>query len=90
MFSAVATERGEWLTARSGAFKLHVLPRTARVQLFDVERDPREHRDLSGQRPAVTRKLREALVDWQGRGSARTTGADPKRLEALRAIGYIE
>lgn len=90
VFSAVATERGEWLTARSGAFKLHVLPRTARVQLFDVERDPREHRDLSGQRPAVTRKLREALVDWQGRGSARTTGADPKRLEALRAIGYIE
>lgn len=82
---------------RAPPHKLVVWPTTdggELVQLFDLERDPGETRDVSAALPQRTAALRALLEQW--RASTQLAGArsEPALSEeddkALRALGYIE
>lgn len=57
--------------------------------LYDLERDPGEQRDLSAERPALTRALERSL----GEAGAALSGAASQSdavLNRLQALGYVE
>lgn len=61
------------------------------VQLYDHRADPLEERDLAASQPEVVARMRAALDAWHRETPAAGTSAlDPARIEALRALGYIE
>jgi arylsulfatase A len=57
------SEGSNQLAALRGQFKL-VVTRGGKPELFDVERDPAERRDISAQYPELTRQLRVELDAW--------------------------
>jgi choline-sulfatase len=74
---------------RDGRFKY---VRAPRPELYDVEADPGETRDLSAREPAVRDRLEAALaatLERLGDAEARR-GADPEAAERLRALGYVQ
>jgi arylsulfatase A-like enzyme len=49
-------------------------------QLYDLEADPRESKDLSAEKPEVARRMREALLKWNASVDASYAGKDyPER-----------
>jgi arylsulfatase A-like enzyme len=79
---------------RSGRYKLIWYEKGAR-ELFDLETDPDEQRDLSANAPEIRERLEGLLEDWmQARRSDVTRepfeSRDEEGLERLRALGYIE
>jgi arylsulfatase A-like enzyme/Tfp pilus assembly protein PilF len=63
-----------------------------RPELFDLEDDPRELRDLSGERPAEARRLRDALSRFMAdhaRGVSAIQAVDEEVRERLAALGYL-
>jgi len=64
-----------------------------RGQLFDLENDPGETRDLSGELPereAQLRRLRDHLVGRTGAPSGERVEIDEALRERLRSLGYVE
>lgn len=63
-----------------------------RLELYDLEKDPREQRNLAVERTDMSGRLLEALEDWKRRlplsKSARRR-IDPRAVERLRALGYV-
>ncbi|MFL6751694.1 MAG: sulfatase-like hydrolase/transferase [Sphingomicrobium sp.] len=53
---------GSYEAVRDGDWKLQVSRNPPRIWLFDLTRDPTEHRDLSGRRPDVVKQLRAELA----------------------------
>ncbi|MAE94413.1 MAG: hypothetical protein CL910_07120 [Deltaproteobacteria bacterium] len=78
----------------------HVLYQRARgeLELFDLEADRGEDRELSATRPGVTGRLKAYLEFWQALeertapmvGSGGTRSLTPEIEEELRALGYIQ
>jgi len=66
----------ELLGLRDGRFKTIYELGSGRARLFDVERDPRETADLSGQHAART--------EWYARDLRRWSAAQQRRLSASR------
>lgn len=64
-----------------------------RPELYDLVSDPGERENLYARQQAVAGNLRQKLLQLRGRQTpspARpTTGPDPQRIEALRALGYV-
>jgi arylsulfatase A-like enzyme len=63
-------EKGTWRiepsgAIRSGRYKLIERFADGRLELFDLEADPGETRDLASQMPEQARKLRAALASWR-------------------------
>jgi hypothetical protein len=61
-------------------------------QLFGVDRDAREERDLSPESPALTRELAARLGAYRWKALAPPTNEplDPEAEEQLRALGYVQ
>ena len=57
--------------------------------LYDLERDPGEQRDLSSERPALTRALERSLGDAGAALSGAAAQSDAV-LDRLQALGYVE
>lgn len=74
---------------RRGRFELVLAPDGAR-ELYDLEDDPSELRDLAGSRPDVVRALAAELERWLGADPAATEGeaVDGELWQQLRALGY--
>jgi Flp pilus assembly protein TadD len=74
---------------RHGRFKY---VRAPRPELYDVEADPGETRDLSAREVQARERLADALDAMLKRlGDAQTrTGADTEAAEKLRALGYVQ
>jgi arylsulfatase A-like enzyme len=74
---------------REGRFKLIDAPRP---ELYDLERDPFEDRNIHGERPsiaaAMTRRLRELAPAAPGRGEAARAPVPRELAEGLAALGY--
>jgi arylsulfatase A-like enzyme len=88
---AVRTEEWKLIEANAGN------PRgLAALELFDVEQDPGEQRDLSGERTDRVAELRrhadaqEQLARSQKQGGAATAELSAAEQEALRQLGYLE
>jgi arylsulfatase A-like enzyme len=88
-----ALRRGPWKLIRDGE--------TGAMQLFHLERDPGETRDLSAEEPAMAHGLSTQLTQWtrqmQRAAAAEGLLAVPSQephpsehTEALRALGYVE
>ena len=75
--------------------KLIVRPGRPWVQLFDLETDPHETKNLGKQRPETVERLRSEISQWLEREStppfteAETPELDPELREALRSLGYV-
>jgi choline-sulfatase len=74
---------------RDGRFKY---VRAPRPELYDVEADPGETRDLSAREPAARERLAAALEATLARlGDAEAPrGPDAEAAERLRALGYVQ
>ena len=63
-------------------------------QLFDLAADPGETRDVSAEHPAVTDRLKGAILEWMRahklESPASSPKVDPATEERLRQLGYIE
>ncbi len=81
-------------TVRSSRFKLIEYPGVGGdyYELYDLELDPRERRDVLGREPGVAEELRGVLREW-GQGDVGDPGPsprlDPETFERLRSLGYL-
>ncbi|MGQ0554065.1 MAG: sulfatase family protein [Planctomycetota bacterium] len=83
---------GELVALIEGREKLVLYPDGSQ-QLFDLDADPDELRDLVAERPESVERLRRSLEAWRARHPvAIGEGPDisPERAEALNALGYAE
>jgi hypothetical protein len=67
-----------------------------RVQLFDLDRDPSEHRDIASRNASEVRRMRGVLnrMLQQALQMGRTihderVPVDPVVIERLRSLGYV-
>ena len=86
----VPREVGEGSDTRCLSFRLRGLD-LSRQELFDVIADRRETRDVSRERPALTRELAARLdfYRWKPLATPGTAPLDPGTEEQLRALGYV-
>jgi hypothetical protein len=91
-------DSGRWkLVFRSAPQSIPPAPES-RFQLFDLEADPDETRNLVMEHADVTRRLVGELLAYADRQppiaraaeSAAALDYDPEQLEQLRALGYVE
>jgi len=83
---AVLIEDGPWR---------FILRANGEQELYDVENDPRERRNLAGEKPEVAERYRQVLEprlatflgDGAGDGPAEIS---PETLESLRSLGYLQ
>lgn len=67
-----------------------------RVELYDLEADPGEQRDLGAEMPQLRDELLGELEAWMAASKTRSGAAaapgpvDPRAREQLRALGYVE
>lgn len=60
-------------------------------ELYDLVDDPTEQRDVFAARPDEAAALRQVLDQWlDATPDVRAKPIDPTRIEALRALGYVE
>ena len=82
----VVTPRSAWLDLASGE-KLHRVWETGALELFDLEADPTERRDLAAERPERVRVLAAELEAWLAAAGAPrpepNPSFDPERDPAL-------
>lgn len=70
-----------------------IVSSTGRVEVYDLDRDPGEQRDLSGEEDRQRRAQRLAEAWWATHppaGKAPDEPIDPEVLERLRALGYLD
>jgi arylsulfatase A-like enzyme len=75
---------------RSGRYKLVLDLRTNRYELYDLIDDPRETRNLVGERPQVVERLEPRLKSFIEE-SRQTPNMQPSAedFERLKALGYL-
>ena len=71
---------------RDGPMKLIVAPRS---ELYDLDSDPREGRDLSQERKYVARRLYAELQKVVERKTSPPASLSPGDLERLASLGYV-
>jgi arylsulfatase A-like enzyme len=79
---------------RMGRWKYMEAPKVGRRELYDLEEDARERRNLADSRESHARRLSARLARWSRQqiasASAREEAVAPEDLQALRALGYAE
>ena len=98
----VEGREGRWWVYRERDWKFLQIPlENGRYEeeLFDLEADPGEERDLASELPVVVNRLRARLEEMQenwaddmavAAGEAEPESLDAARIEALRSLGYID
>ena len=89
--TVAASEGGEWGDFRCHAFQVRGI-RLARVELYDVSKDPAQLRDISHDRTRETRTLLRDLMAFNPRPVAKASAPplDPELEADLRALGYLD
>ncbi len=88
---------GKWSAASDGRYKLiHIpIPGGETIELYDLETDPGETRNLEGSatsagiRARLLRALRQFVDYDRGAGAPPSPEPDPEQRERLRSLGYI-
>lgn len=82
----------EQLAVQDRRYKLILSQPGRRVELYDLREDPGEERDLSRDLSAERERLLAALERWLRETPSIEGAAEipPEKLEALRALGYVE
>jgi arylsulfatase A-like enzyme len=74
-------------------YKLILSTPFSRTQLYDLQDDPGETRDLSRSLPAIEARLRGALEVWiasLAEAGDPSAAVSPEKERAMRALGYVE
>jgi len=74
---------------RKGRWKL-IAGTTAPPKLYDLDQDPAETRDLSGQHPAVVKELLEAIAASGSQQQGKQIELTDEERAGLEALGYVE
>lgn len=85
--------KGEKFAARAGPWKYIEAPQERTRELYDLQSDPGETRDLSAGRADVADLLARGIAGWRGRFDRRARARDDasrEMQEALRALGYVQ
>ncbi len=89
---------GRWGSVSDGRYKLIRIPRPGGefLELYDLQEDPGENRDLAGAGPnrevrdRLLRELRKFTDEQPGLGApARPESLDPEEERRLRSLGYV-
>ena len=83
----------EQFSVQDGRYKLILSTPFARTELYDLDRDPGERENLAPALPAVEAELRGAIERWRQDvpdTASRDAEIPPEKVEALRALGYVE
>ena len=87
-------QKGQQLGVRLGRWKYLEAPAERRRELYDLERDPAERRNLVTAEPQRASELSRLLSRWRREQLAvRSRSAislSPEDEEALRALGYVD
>ncbi|MCB9793369.1 MAG: sulfatase [Alphaproteobacteria bacterium] len=70
-------------------WKLIVTPYRRQVELYNLESDPQETRDLASAEPEVVDRLAKEIEAWRG-GALHIDRPDPENMKQLEALGYVE
>jgi arylsulfatase A-like enzyme len=99
--ASIEKREGTTVSVRDGRYKLIATNTRDAVEVYDLEDDPGEQRDVSAAQPGVTAQLQEGLAssvlapEVAAKATERAkppppATPDPAVLERLRALGYIE
>jgi arylsulfatase A-like enzyme len=97
--AAEPDERVAWseshgaLGIRQGGFKYIAEGDPPRERLFDLGRDPEERQDVAASHPAVLERMRRLAAAYRQGALAdadEPASLDAQKVEALRALGYLE
>jgi len=81
---------------RTPRWKLIQAPKNGHIQLFDLEADPRELRNVATRRATVTEGLLGELEAWKKASADRVSRMStqpeltPEKIEELQALGYTQ
>ncbi|PYQ17312.1 MAG: hypothetical protein DMF80_01220 [Acidobacteria bacterium] len=82
--------KGDKYAVRVGRWKYIAAPEEGTYELYDLEADPHERRNLHSERPREAAALAATLRRWQQSvAPARGTEVPEERARALRALGYV-
>lgn len=82
--------RGEKLGVRGGKWKYIEAREEGTTELYDLESDPYERKNVAGEHPEAQEKLARAVRDWQDTAKRPALPeVDPEAEERLRALGYV-
>jgi len=87
---------GQWLNTGKAHFglaypwKLIETPYLQRTELYNLAKDPGELDDVAAAHPKQTKRLVRKLLHWRRDAGVESYEIDPKNVESLRALGYIE
>lgn len=84
--------RGSKMALRLGQFKYIEAPEEKTAELYDLDADAEERRNLAAERAPQAQAMARLLDDWRKRPGAGRAAADqsPETQEALRALGYVQ
>ncbi|MCG8460856.1 MAG: sulfatase-like hydrolase/transferase, partial [Holophagales bacterium] len=92
----VAGLAGYWTSIRQRNLKLIHIPMRdgSHFELYDIDADPGETENLYRPGEAGVERLRKALLAWRARllvskAEAEPPDVEPRELERLRALGYV-
>lgn len=92
-YTVLAAESNGMFSVRDARFKLVAQPATKSFELFDLESDPQELREVSAEHPQELERLRGALRSWRASLHSLRTGSaelDAETEQGLRSLGYIQ
>ncbi|MEO7795259.1 MAG: sulfatase [Thermoanaerobaculia bacterium] len=91
-YAILAAESNGLFEVRNERFKLVAQPAKQSFELFDLESDPGERRDIAATHPVEMEALRSAFRSWHAGLRPLATGTvdlDAETDAGLRALGYI-
>lgn len=80
---------GKAQSALDWPWKLIVTPYKHQVELYNLESDPEELRDVASANPEVVDRLAKEIEAWRG-GALSIDRPDPENMKKLEALGYVE
>lgn len=86
----VAVWNGPWKLLWKRGPTTYTDPGHPALELFRLDQDPAEGRDLGAEQPDRLRLMQAGLERRWGRAAALPDSATPENEEALRALGYVE
>lgn len=92
-YRILAAESNGMFEVRNERFKLLAQPAKKSFELFDLEADPGERRDVAAEHPAEFEALRSAFRAWHADLhplAMSSTQLDAETEEGLRSLGYIQ